>query len=79
MSDETWKTQYKKWKDLKPYQIKLIDDEPKSQSQAWLFNSMWCDWMDLSKSVRSDFSEKIFQLVLTLGIHKVAFSIGFLS
>ena len=43
MSDETWKIQYKKWKDLKPYQIKLIDDGPKSQSQAWLLNSMWCN------------------------------------
>ena len=52
MSEETWKNQYKEWKDLKPYQIKLIDDGPKSQSQAWLLNSMWCEWMDLkSKNV----------------------------
>mgnify|MGYP001165354307 CR=1 FL=1 len=49
MSEETWKNQYKEWKDLKPYQIKLIDDGPKSQSQAWLLNSMWCEWMDLKK------------------------------
>ena len=49
MIDESWKVQYKEWKDLRPYQIKLIDDGPKSQSQAWLLNSMWCEWMDLKK------------------------------
>ena len=47
MIEETWKNQYKRWKNLKPYQIKLIDDGPNSQSQAWLLNSMWCEWMDL--------------------------------
>ena len=31
MIEETWKGEYKQWKDLKPYQIKLIDDGPKSQ------------------------------------------------
>ena len=50
MNDETWKTQYKKWKDLKPYQIKLIDEVPKSQAQAWLLNLMWCEWSDLKKN-----------------------------
>ena len=49
MNEETWKFQYKQWKKLKPYQIKLIDEGPKSQSQAWLLNSMWCEWMDLKK------------------------------
>ena len=49
MSEETWKTQYKQWKILKPYQIKLIDEGPKSQSQAWLLNSMWCECMDLKR------------------------------
>ena len=49
MIEDSWKIQYKKWKDLKPYQIKLIDDGPKSQSQAWLLNSMWCEWIDLKK------------------------------
>ena len=47
MLEEIWKIQYKKWKKLKPYQIRLIDDGPKSQSQAWLLNSMWCEWLDL--------------------------------
>ena len=55
MSEENWKIQYKKWKNLKPYQIKLIDDGPKSQSQAWLLNSMWCEWLDLKKINGSDF------------------------
>ena len=45
--DESWTEQYKKWKDLKPYQLKLLDEGPKSQSQAWLYNSMWCDWKDI--------------------------------
>ncbi len=49
MNDETWKIQYKQWKYLKPYQIQLIDDGPKSQSQSWLLNSMWGEWMDLKK------------------------------
>ena len=30
MPEESWKIQYKKWKILKPHQIKLIDDGPKS-------------------------------------------------
>ena len=54
MNDENWKIQYKQWKDLKPYQIKLIDDGPKSQSQAWLLNSMWCEWMDLKRIYMSE-------------------------
>ena len=51
MNDETWKTQYKQWKKLKPYQIKLIDDGPKSQSQAWLLNSTWCEWMEIKRKM----------------------------
>ena len=57
MSEENWKNQYKQWKNLKPYQIKLIDDGPKSQSQAWLINSMWCEWMDLKEINVSETSE----------------------
>jgi len=57
MGDETWKNQYKQWKKLKPYQVKLIDDGPKSQSQAWLLNSMWCEWMDLKKINVSEISK----------------------
>ncbi len=58
MSEETWKNQYKQWKKLKPYQIKLIDDGPKSQSQAWLLNSMWCEWMELREINVSDIEKK---------------------
>ena len=54
MIDESWKGQYKQWKNLKPYQIKLIDDGPKSQSQAWLLNSMWCEWIDMKKMMSND-------------------------
>ena len=56
MDDETWKIQYKKWKKLKPYEIKLIDGGPKSQSQAWLLNSMWCEWLDLKNTNVSESS-----------------------
>ena len=58
MSNESWKDQYKQWKNLKPYQIKLIDDGPKSQSQAWLLNSKWCEWLDLKDINISEHSEK---------------------
>ena len=34
---------------LKTYQIKLIDNGPKSLSHVWLLNSMRCEWMDLKK------------------------------
>tara|TARA_Y100001968_G_scaffold177265_1_gene162398 strand:- start:6941 stop:7165 length:225 start_codon:yes stop_codon:yes gene_type:complete len=54
MKEETWKNEYKQWKNLKPYQIKLINDGPNSQSQAWLLNSMWCEWMDLKKMNESE-------------------------
>ena len=50
MTLEDWKEEYKKWKpSLKPYQLKLLEDGAKSQSQAWLINSMWCDWKDIKK------------------------------
>ena len=58
MPEEIWKIQYKNWKKLKPYQIRLIDDGPKSQSQAWLLNSMWCEWLDLKDRNVSKNSEK---------------------
>ena len=58
MIEEVWKIQYKKWKKLKPYQIRLIDDGPKSQSQAWLLNSMWCEWLDLKDRYVSKNSEE---------------------
>ena len=58
MTGENWKNHYKKWKVLKPYQIRLIEEGPKSQSQAWLLNSMWCEWMDLKKRNVSETSAK---------------------
>ena len=58
MSEETWKIQYKKWKSLKPYQSRLIDDGTKSQYQAWLLSSMWCEWVDLRRKNVSGISQK---------------------
>ena len=45
--EDDWKAQYKKWKSLKPFQIKLLEEGPKTQSQAWLINNMWCEWAEL--------------------------------
>ena len=60
MREENWKAQYKQWKNLKHYQIKLIDDGPISQSQAWLVNSMWCEWMELKrKNLSKNFNKGI--------------------
>ena len=49
MNDESWKEQYKEWKALKPFQIKLLDEGAQSLSQSWLINAMWCEWKDLKK------------------------------
>ncbi len=49
MTDGGWIDQYKRWRDLKPHQIKLLEDGAHSQSQAWLLNQMWCDWQKLKK------------------------------
>ena len=46
---EDWKDQYKQWKLLKDFQIKLLDEGPKTLSQTWLVNQMWCDWRDIKK------------------------------
>ena len=64
MIDESWKKEYKEWKDLKPYQIQLIDEGPKSQSQAWLLNYMWCEWKDLKQKIntQSSLQNKYFNI-----------------
>ncbi len=50
MNDLPWKEQYKEWKaDLKPFQIKLLDEGAESLSQSWLLNEMWCDWNTLKR------------------------------
>tara|TARA_Y100001968_G_C19406562_1_gene743988 strand:+ start:301 stop:510 length:210 start_codon:yes stop_codon:yes gene_type:complete len=47
MNSDDWKSQYKEWKPLKPFQIKLLDEGPQSLSQSWLVNSMWCEWKSM--------------------------------
>ena len=49
MNDESWKEQYKEWKELKPFQIKMLDEGAQSLSQTWLINSMWCEWRDIKQ------------------------------
>ena len=49
MNDDNWKEEFKQWKpDLKPFQIKLIDQGPKSQNQAFMLNDMWCEWRKIA-------------------------------
>ncbi len=54
MDDENWKEQYKEWKALKPFQVQLLDEGANTQSQAWLLNSMWSDWMQMKKMKQMD-------------------------
>ncbi len=49
MKDQRWQEEYQEWRSLKPFQKQLLEDGPKSQSQAWLVNNMWCDWKELKK------------------------------
>ena len=49
MNDENWKEEFKQWKpELKPYQIKLLNDGAQSQNQACILNEMWCEWKDIA-------------------------------
>ncbi len=49
MSEESWKEEYKEWKSLKPFQLSLLENGPESLSQAWLLNSMWCEWKEIKE------------------------------
>ena len=45
MNDENWKKEFIQWKpDLKPFQIKLLEEGAQSQNQAFILNDMWCEW-----------------------------------
>ena len=58
MNDENWVDQYKHWKpNLKSFQIKLLEEGANSQSQAWLLNSMWCEWKDIKKVKETELSQ----------------------
>ena len=48
-SNEEWKEEYKKLKDLKKHELNLLEKGAKSQSQAWLLNKMWSEWKELKK------------------------------
>ena len=49
MEHDSWKDEYKKWRSLKPFQVKLLDEGAKTLSQAWLINSMWSDWHEIKR------------------------------
>ena len=49
MNDENWKEEFKEWKpNLKPYQIRLLDEGAESNSQTLLLSDMWLEWKDLA-------------------------------
>ena len=48
MESTSWKEELKKWKSLKNYELRLLEEGPRTQSQAWLFNEMWSEWKKLS-------------------------------
>ena len=48
MNDKNWKEELKEWNpNLKPYQIKLLDEGAKSNSQILTLSDMWLEWKDL--------------------------------
>ena len=45
MNDENWKEEFMQWKpDLRPFQVKLLEEGAQSQNQACILNDMWCEW-----------------------------------
>ncbi len=55
MNDENWKEEFKQWKPgLKAFQIKLLEEETQSLSQALMLNDMWCQWKDLAVKRKLD-------------------------
>ena len=49
MKDENWKEEFKKWNPtLKPWQIKLLAEGAKSQSQSLTLAEMWCEWKEIA-------------------------------
>ena len=49
MNDENWKEEFKQWKtNIKPLQIKLLEEGAKSQSQTLMLCDMWCEWKELA-------------------------------
>ncbi|KGG12774.1 MULTISPECIES: hypothetical protein [Prochlorococcus] len=49
MNDENWKEEFKEWNpNLKPYQIKLLDEGAKSNSQTLMLSDMWLKWKGLA-------------------------------
>ena len=48
MNDENWKEELKEWNpNLKPYQVKLLDEGARSNSQTLILSDMWLEWKDL--------------------------------
>ena len=49
MDDKNWKQEFMQWKpDLKPIQIKLLEEGAQTQNQAFILNDMWCEWKTIA-------------------------------
>ncbi len=49
MNDDNWKKELKLWKpNLKPLEIKLLEEGAQSNSQALMLCDMWCEWKNLA-------------------------------
>ena len=59
MDDQNWVDEYKEWVQLRPHQIKLLDQGAQSQSQAWLINTMWSKWKEIKETKNSQ--SKLFE------------------
>ena len=55
MNDQNWKEEFKQWQpNLRPIQIKLLEEGAQSQSQACILNDMWCAWKELAVKRKID-------------------------
>ncbi len=49
MNDENWRIEFKQWKpNLRPIEVKLLEEGPQNQNQACILNEMWCEWKDIA-------------------------------
>tara|TARA_Y100001968_G_C19449726_1_gene767694 strand:- start:2664 stop:3014 length:351 start_codon:yes stop_codon:yes gene_type:complete len=58
-TNQSWKEEYKKLKDLKKHEINLLEKGAQSQSQAWLLNKMWSDWQEIKETRSKQSNPKI--------------------
>tara|TARA_B100000131_G_C17870001_1_gene513802 strand:+ start:444 stop:695 length:252 start_codon:yes stop_codon:yes gene_type:complete len=59
MNDDNWKKELKLWKpNLKPLEIKLLEEGAQSNSQALMLCDMWCEWKTIAEKKKNNLQEK---------------------